>query len=118
MLSPRCDFQEFLNALKEMDYWEALKAAEAEATAAERLRYQKNILRQTRDRCGGYYAKAVKCFLSLLKYRVVFKPRGLEPGDFSCCMECCRTIKASHRKSAPRDPGLIFRRDQKTMSLT
>lgn len=108
MLSPRCDFQEFLNALKEMDYWEALKLAEAEATAAERLRYQKKTLRQTRDRCGGYYAKAVKCFLSLLKYRVVFKPRSLEPGDFSCCMECCRTIKASHRKSPPPRSRLDF----------
>ncbi len=101
MLSPRCDFQEFLRALEGKEYWEALKAAEAEATAAERLMYQKQILRQTREHCGGYYARAVKCFISLLKYRVGFKPGGLDSRDFSCCMECCRKIKANPPPMVP-----------------
>ena len=70
MISQSCDFDEFLESIRDRDYLEVIYLADKEATEAERLKYRlraKTILLP--HACAGY-ADALKGFIRFMRYGV------------------------------------------------
>jgi hypothetical protein len=79
MISKDCDLADFAVALRDKDYFEVIRLADIEATAAERLGLKSRVDAERRRRCGKEYAALLKHFISYVRYGVV--PRGLSPRD-------------------------------------
>jgi hypothetical protein len=70
MISPCCDLNEFVEAVRNKDYYDVLYLAEREATEAERLRFRRRNL-ESRGQLGcPQYADSLKGFISYLRYGV------------------------------------------------
>jgi hypothetical protein len=70
MISPFCDLNEFVDAVRDRDYYDVLYLAEREATAAERLRLRRQNLESRGQRFCPRYADSLKGFIYFLKYGV------------------------------------------------
>jgi hypothetical protein len=70
MISTDCRIADFLGAIRDKDYYEAVRLADLEATAAERL-----VLRSKADRvplrCGREYAQTIKHLITYMRYGVL-----------------------------------------------
>jgi len=70
MISQSCDFDEFLERVKDRNYLEVIYLADKEATEAERLRYRSRIRRpDPPDVCAGY-VDVLKGFIRFMRYGV------------------------------------------------
>jgi hypothetical protein len=70
MISQSCDFDEFIENVRDRDYLEVIYLADKEATEAERLRYRSRIRRpDPLEVCAGY-ADALKGFIRFMRYGV------------------------------------------------
>ncbi len=70
MISQSCDFDEFLERVRDRNYLEVIYLADKEATEAERLRYRSRIRRpDPPEMCAGY-ADALKGFIRFMRYGV------------------------------------------------
>jgi hypothetical protein len=70
MISPRCDLQQFLDAVQTMEYLEVIGLADKEATDAERLRFR---MKREKIRKPGEchaYPERIKGFIHYLRYGV------------------------------------------------
>jgi len=70
MISQSCDFDEFLESVRDRDYLEVIYLADKEATEAERLKYRSRTRRlEPPEACAGY-ADALKGFIRFMRYGV------------------------------------------------
>ncbi|MBN1105289.1 MAG: hypothetical protein JXL84_17890 [Deltaproteobacteria bacterium] len=88
MISPFCDLNEFVEAVRNRDYYEVLYLAEREATAAERLRLRRQNLEYREQHFCPRYADSLKGFISFLRYGV--QTSFLEKDD----LELFRSLRA------------------------
>jgi len=70
MISQSCDFDEFIERVKDRDYLEVIYLADKEATEAERLRYRSRIRRPDPPEVCSGYADALKGFIRFMRYGV------------------------------------------------
>ena len=70
MISQSCDFDEFLESVRDRDYLEVIYLADREATEAERLKYRSRTRRlDPPEACAGY-ADVLKGFIRFMRYGV------------------------------------------------
>jgi hypothetical protein len=70
MISQSCDFDEFLERVRDRDYLEVIYLADKEATEAERLKYRSRTRRlEPPEACAGY-ADVLKGFIRFMRYGV------------------------------------------------
>lgn len=70
MISQSCDLDEFLERVRDRDYFEVIYLADREATEAERLKYRSRAGRTVcSEACVGY-ADALKGFIRYMRYGV------------------------------------------------
>jgi hypothetical protein len=70
MISKSCDFDEFLERVRDRDYLDVIYLADKEATEAERLKYRSKtgrIVPPEPEACEGY-AHALKGFIQFMRY--------------------------------------------------
>jgi hypothetical protein len=79
MISKDCNLADFAGALRDKDYYEVIRLADIEATAAERLGWKRRVDAARQRRCGKEYAELLKHFITYVRYGVL--PRGLAPRD-------------------------------------
>ena len=70
MISQSCDFDEFLERVRDRNYLEVIYLAYKEATEAERLRYRSGIRRPDPPGVCAGYADALKGFIRFMRYGV------------------------------------------------
>jgi hypothetical protein len=70
MISQSCDFNEFLERVKNRDYLEVIYLADKEATEAERLKYRLRARRLVPPEACVCYADALKGFIRFMRYGV------------------------------------------------
>jgi len=69
-ISQSCEFDEFLESLRDRDYLEVIYLADKEATEAERLKYRSRTRRlEPPEACAGY-ADVLKGFIRFMRYGV------------------------------------------------
>lgn len=77
MISESCDMNEFIKAIQDKDYYEAIYLADREATAAERL---KRLCQSAEGMEGcSRYVQRLKGFIHFMRYGV--KSRLLDDQD-------------------------------------
>jgi hypothetical protein len=70
MISQSCDFDEFIESVRDRDYLEVIYLADKEATEAERLKYRSKHRRlDPPGACAGY-ADVLKGFICFMRYGV------------------------------------------------
>jgi len=70
MISQSCDFDEFLESVRDRDYLDVIYLADKEATEAERLKYRSRTRRlKPPEACAGY-ADVLKGFIRYMRYGV------------------------------------------------
>jgi hypothetical protein len=70
MISPMCDFNDFLESVRDRDYLDVIYLADKEATEAERLKYRSRTRRlEPPEACAGY-ADVLKGFIRFMRYGV------------------------------------------------
>ena len=70
MISQSCDFDEFLENVRNRDYLDVIYLADKEATEAERLKYRSRSRRlDPPEACAGY-ADVLKGFIRFMRYGV------------------------------------------------
>jgi hypothetical protein len=70
MLSKSCDFDEFLERVRNRDYLEVIYLADKEATEAERLKYRSRAGKiAPPEACSGY-VETLKGFIRFMRYGV------------------------------------------------
>ena len=70
MISQSCDFDEFLESVRDRDYLEVIYLADREATEAERLKYRSRTRTlHPPGACAGY-ADVLKGFIRFMRYGV------------------------------------------------
>jgi hypothetical protein len=70
MISQSCDFDEFLESVRDRDYLDVIYLADKEATEAERLKYRSRAGKlDPPEACAGY-ADALKGFIRFMRYGV------------------------------------------------
>jgi len=70
MISQSCDFDEFLEGVRDRDYFEVIYLADREATEAERLKYRSRAGRTVCSEACVDYADALKGFIRYMRYGV------------------------------------------------
>jgi len=70
MISQSCDFDEFLESVRNRDYLEVIYLADKEATEAERLKYRSKTRRLLPPEACVGYADALKGFIRFMRYGV------------------------------------------------
>lgn len=70
MISQSCDFDEFIERLRDRDYLEVIYLADKEATEAERLKYRSRAGRTICSEACVAYADALKGFIRYMRYGV------------------------------------------------
>jgi hypothetical protein len=70
MLSKSCDFDEFLERVKDRDYLEVIYLADQEATEAERLKYQSRAGKVVLPEACSGYVDTLKGFIRFMRYGV------------------------------------------------
>jgi hypothetical protein len=74
MISKECRFSEFVGAVRGKDYFEVIRLADQEATAAERLLLRERKGRSQDSGCDRDYARRIKQLIDYLRFEV--RPRG------------------------------------------
>jgi hypothetical protein len=70
MISQSCDFDEFMDGIRDLDYLQVIYLADKEATEAERLKYRSRTRRlEPPEACEGY-ADVLKGFIRFMRYGV------------------------------------------------
>ncbi|MBN1106599.1 MAG: hypothetical protein JXL84_24570 [Deltaproteobacteria bacterium] len=93
MISEYCDLSEFLNAVKNRDYLEAIYLADLEATEAERIRYRRKRKEDREEAACPHYADALKAFISYLRYGITHPRLAKED------LEVFRALRDRHFQS-------------------
>jgi hypothetical protein len=70
MISQSCDFDEFMDGIKDLDYLQVIYLADKEATEAERLKYRSRTERLVPPEACDGYANALKGFIRYMRYGV------------------------------------------------
>ena len=70
MISQSCDFDEFLESVRDRDYLQVIYLADKEATEAERLKYRSRAGRTPCSETCVDYADALKGFIRYMRYGV------------------------------------------------
>lgn len=78
MISQSCDFDEFLQRMRDRDYLEVIYLADKEATEAERLKYRSKARRLDPLEACVCYADLLKGFIRFMRYGV--KSSSMECG--------------------------------------
>jgi hypothetical protein len=90
MISATYDFQQFLDAMAGMDYYEILVKAEQECASAERKSYGVRGAPRQREMGSTVYARDVKRFLFFM--RTGTKPDGVTEWDFAAYKPVCEAL--------------------------
>ena len=70
MISQSCDFDEFMDGIRDLDYLQVIYLADKEATEAERLKYRSRTRRlEPPEACAGY-GDVLKGFIRYMRYGV------------------------------------------------
>jgi hypothetical protein len=70
MISKSCDFDEFLERVRDRDYLDVIYLADKEATEAERLKYRARSRRFVPPEACEGYADVLKGFIRFMRYGV------------------------------------------------
>jgi hypothetical protein len=70
MLSKSCDFDEFLERVRDRDYLEVIYLADKEATEAERLKYRSKARKFVPPKACTGYVDTLKGFIRFMRYGV------------------------------------------------
>jgi len=70
MISQSCDFDEFLQRMRDRGYLEVIYLADKEATEAERLQYRSRAKRLDPSEACVSYADLLKGFIRFMRYGV------------------------------------------------
>jgi hypothetical protein len=70
MLSKSCDFDEFLERVRDRDYLEVIYLADKEATEAERLKYRSRAGKVVPPEACSGYVDTLKGFIRFMRYGV------------------------------------------------
>jgi hypothetical protein len=70
MISQSCDFDEFLERVRDRDYLDVIYLADKEATEAERLKYQSRTRELAPSEACSGYADVLKGFIRFMRYGV------------------------------------------------
>jgi hypothetical protein len=70
MISQSCDFDEFMDSIRDLDYLQVIYLADKEATEAERLKYRSRARRLAPPEACEGYADALKGFIRFMRYGV------------------------------------------------
>lgn len=70
MISQSCDFDEFMDGIRDLDYLQVIYLADKEATAAERLKYRSRTTTLVPPKACEGYADALKGFIRFMRYGV------------------------------------------------
>jgi hypothetical protein len=70
MISQSCDFDEFIESVKDRGYLDVIYLADKEATEAERLKYRSRAGRTPCSETCVDYADALKGFIRYMRYGV------------------------------------------------
>jgi hypothetical protein len=70
MISNSCNFNEFIQAVKDNEYFDILYKIDREATDAERCFYRAEVTTENREICGKQYASILKNFLFYMRYGI------------------------------------------------
>ncbi len=70
MISQSCDFDEFLESVRDRDYLDVIYLADKEATEAERLKYRSKTRRLVAPEACEGYADVLKGFIRYMRYGV------------------------------------------------
>lgn len=70
MISKSCDIKEFIEAIKDKDYLEAIYLADKEATEAERMKFRSRAATGAKNKGCPRYADKLKGFINFLRYGV------------------------------------------------
>jgi hypothetical protein len=77
MISQSCDIKEFIEAIKDKDYLEAIYLADKEATEAERMKFRPRAeAAVTKTKCCQRYANRLKGFINFVRYGVMNRSLG------------------------------------------
>lgn len=86
--------KQFVEAVKDKDYWEIIDFAAQEATQAERAFFQRKKSGHGDPRAMTRYATILKDLISFVRYGV--KPPGVETADFRLFQSICEGL--AHKK--------------------
>ena len=70
MISQSCDFDEFMDSIRDLDYLQVIYLADKEATEAERLKYRSRTGRIVPPEACAGYADVLKGFIRFMRYGV------------------------------------------------
>jgi len=70
MISQSCDFDEFIESVKDRGYLDVIYLADKEATEAERLKYRSKTRRLVAPKACEGYADVLKGFIRYMRYGV------------------------------------------------
>ena len=70
MISQTCDFDEFIERVRDLDYPQVIYLADKEATEAERLKYRSKTRSLVPPEACDSYAEALKAFIRFMRYGV------------------------------------------------
>jgi hypothetical protein len=70
MISQSCDFDEFLERVRDRDYLDVIYLADKEATEAERLKYRSRTKRPAPPEACAQYVDTLKGFIRFMRYGV------------------------------------------------
>jgi hypothetical protein len=95
MISKSCDIKEFIEAIKEKDYLEAIYLADKEATEAERLKFRPKAATPVKS-CPRY-AVSLKGFIHFMRYGI--RNHSLEGSDLGTLQSIRESLPAKHVSS-------------------
>ena len=92
MISQSCDIKEFIDAIKDKDYYEAIYLADKEATEAERLNFKPRAA-ATAKGCT-HYADRLKSLIRFMRYGV--RSRFIEDQEFKTLQSIREVLLEEH----------------------
>jgi hypothetical protein len=98
MISQSCDIKEFIEAIKDKDYLEAIYLADKEATEAERLNFRSRTATAAKNEDSPCYADKLKGFINFMRYGV--KNHLLEGHDLKALQSIRESLLAKDSLNA------------------
>jgi vacuolar-type H+-ATPase subunit C/Vma6 len=92
MISQSCDIKEFIEAIKDKDYLDAIYLADKEATEAERLKFRSHAATAPKNKGCARYADKLKGFINFMRYGV--KDHFLEGHDLKALQSIRESLLA------------------------
>ena len=92
MISRSCDIKEFIDAIKDKDYYEAIYLADKEATEAERLNFRPR--EATVAKGCPRYADRLKSFIHFMRYGI--RSRSIEDQEFRTLQSLREALLEEH----------------------